>query len=129
MHLTGGRSAGLVLPLTAPIRLFADLVTVTAGTTVRDEILGDGDPTATSQAFVLQHSPLIYLPPDSSRAATGEHPERQRRRGSLDGGACLCRPAAGRQRVRGERAPGREHPGPASATGSTAPACPWAPAT
>ena len=30
---------------------------------MRNEILGDGDPTAASQAFVLQHSPLIYLPP------------------------------------------------------------------
>jgi hypothetical protein len=43
--------------------LLANLVPVSRGTTVPAETLGDGDPTALSQAFVLQHSPLIYLPP------------------------------------------------------------------
>jgi len=52
-------------PLTAPIRLLADLVPVTGGTTVRNEILGDGDPATANQSFVLQHSPLIYLPSSS----------------------------------------------------------------
>jgi hypothetical protein len=49
--------------LTAPIRMLADLVQVSRGTSVRDEILGDGDPTAAHQVFTLQHAPLIYLPP------------------------------------------------------------------
>jgi hypothetical protein len=63
-HLTEAKGQPcLVHPLVAPIRLFADLITVSRGTTVRDEILGNGDPATASQSFVLQHSPLIYLPP------------------------------------------------------------------
>ena len=58
-----GEPGPLDSPLNAPIRLLVNLVAVSQGTTVRNEILGDGDPTAASQAFVLQHSPLIYLPP------------------------------------------------------------------
>ena len=55
---------GVLSPaLRAPIRLLADLVPVSRGTTVAAETLGDGDPAAASQAFALQHSPLIYLPP------------------------------------------------------------------
>lgn len=62
MPADGG--SGAVTPaLRAPIRLLADLVTVSRGTTVRSEVLGDGDPAAAGQAFVLQHSPLTYLPP------------------------------------------------------------------
>jgi hypothetical protein len=57
---------GLTLPLIAPIRLFADLITISRGTSVQDEILGSGAPAAASQSFVLQHSPLIYLPPEKS---------------------------------------------------------------
>ena len=49
-------------PLQAPIMLLADLVPVSGGTTVAAEVLGDGDATAASQAFTLQHSPLVYLP-------------------------------------------------------------------
>lgn len=58
-----GGSATLDSPLRPPIRLLANLVHISRGTTVPLEILGDGDPAAASQAFVLQHSPLIYLPP------------------------------------------------------------------
>ena len=58
-----GEPGPLDSPLSAPIRLLVNLVAISRGTTVRNEILGDGDPTAASQAFVLQHSPLIYLPP------------------------------------------------------------------
>ena len=55
---------GVLSPeLRAPIRLLADLVPVSRGTTVAAETLGDGNPAAVSQAFTLQHSPLIYLPP------------------------------------------------------------------
>jgi hypothetical protein len=49
--------------LTAPVRLLVALVAVSRGTTVASEILGDGDPTVADQAFILQYSPLIYLPP------------------------------------------------------------------
>src|SRR5271165_5077559 len=56
--------------LTAPVRLLVALVPVSRGTTVASEILGDGDPTATGQAFVLQQSPLIYLPPADDPVST-----------------------------------------------------------
>ncbi len=55
---------GVLSPeLRAPIRLLADLVPVSRGTTVAAETLGNGDPTAAGQTFALQRSPLIYLPP------------------------------------------------------------------
>ena len=57
-----GTKQDLKPPLMAPIRLFVDLVNVSRGTSVRDEILGSGDPAAANQTFVLQHFPLIYLP-------------------------------------------------------------------
>jgi hypothetical protein len=47
--------------LTLPVRLLWNLVEVTEGKTVKDEVLGDGDPTAAGQTFVLQKSPLTYL--------------------------------------------------------------------
>jgi hypothetical protein len=58
-----GRSGPLHPALRSPIRLLADLVAVSRGATVRSEVLGDGDPTAASQAFTLRQSPLVYLPP------------------------------------------------------------------
>jgi hypothetical protein len=47
--------------LTLPLRLLWNLVDVTEGKTVKDEVLGGGDPTAAGQTFVLQKSPLTYL--------------------------------------------------------------------
>jgi hypothetical protein len=58
-----GRSGALSPALRAPIRLLAALVPASRGTTVAAETLGDGNPAAARQAFALQHSPLIYLPP------------------------------------------------------------------
>jgi len=58
-----GRPGALNPALRAPVRLLADLVPVSRGTTVPAETLGDGNPAAAGQAFTLQHSPLIYLPP------------------------------------------------------------------
>jgi hypothetical protein len=56
--------SGVLSPgLRAPIQLLADLVPASRGTTVAAETLGDGSPAAARQAFALQHSPLIYLPP------------------------------------------------------------------
>jgi hypothetical protein len=56
--------SGVLSPgLRAPIRLLADLVPASRGTTVAAETLGDGNPAAARQAFALRHSPLIYLPP------------------------------------------------------------------
>jgi hypothetical protein len=62
LEASGGTSGSLESPLTAPIRLLANLVAVSQGTTVQGEVLGNGDPTAAGQTFTLQHSPLIYLP-------------------------------------------------------------------
>jgi hypothetical protein len=58
-----GGSRALSPALIAPVRLLADLVPVSRGTTVPAETLGDGNPAAAGQAFTLQRSPLIYLPP------------------------------------------------------------------
>ena len=63
LNQADGASGDLDSPLSAPIRLLANLVQVSRGATVPSEILGDGDPTAASQVFVLRHSPLIYMPP------------------------------------------------------------------
>jgi hypothetical protein len=68
--VNGGSSTALDPPLTAPIRLLANLVPVSRGTTVREEILGNGDPATASQSFVLQHAPLIYLPPQGDNPPT-----------------------------------------------------------
>ena len=66
-------------PLQAPIVLLADLVQVSAGTTVQGEVLGDGDATAASQVFTLQHSPLVYLQRPATRRPAGQHAERHGR--------------------------------------------------
>jgi hypothetical protein len=47
--------------LTAPLRVLFDLLTVSRGKTVANEILGSGDATIAGQEFVLQKSPLTYL--------------------------------------------------------------------
>ncbi|HET7504591.1 MAG TPA: hypothetical protein VFK02_26395 [Kofleriaceae bacterium] len=47
--------------LTLPLRLLFNLFDVTEGKTVTGEVLGDGDPTAAGQAFVLGKSPVTYL--------------------------------------------------------------------
>ena len=62
LHPAEGNSDQLSTKLEAPIRLFANIVRVSRGTTVRAEILGNGDPAKASQSFVLQHSPLVYVP-------------------------------------------------------------------
>ena len=47
--------------LTLPLRLLYNVISVTAGKTVTNEVLGDGDATVASQSFTLQKSPLTYL--------------------------------------------------------------------
>ncbi len=66
----GGPAGALDRPLRAPVRLLADLVPVSRGTTAAAEVLGDGDPSVAGQAFTLQYAPLVYLPP----AAPGGDP-------------------------------------------------------
>ncbi len=47
--------------LTSPLRALFNLLPVSRGQTVLNEILGSGDATAAGQEFVLQKSPLTYL--------------------------------------------------------------------
>lgn len=65
---TGGPSLlgleGLVGPpanLVAPLNVLFNLLSVSRGKTVSNEVLGSGDATATGQEFILQKSPLTYL--------------------------------------------------------------------
>jgi len=65
----GGTSTNLELTglpdppvsLTPPLRVLFDLLSVSRGKTVPNEILGSGDATVAGQEFVLQKSPLTYL--------------------------------------------------------------------
>ena len=69
--VTGGNNGTLALArsdataaafsLTAPLRLFVDLVDVSRGKTVAGEQLGTGDASAGGQTFTLAKSPLTYL--------------------------------------------------------------------
>jgi hypothetical protein len=47
--------------LALPLRLLFNVINVTAGKTVINEVLGSGDATLASQSFTLQKSPLTYL--------------------------------------------------------------------
>jgi hypothetical protein len=47
--------------LTPPLNVLFDLLAVSRGKTVANEILGSGDATVAGQEFVLQKSPLTYL--------------------------------------------------------------------
>lgn len=47
--------------LLPPLSVLFNLLSVSRGKTVRNEILGSGDATAAGQEFVLQKSPLTYL--------------------------------------------------------------------
>lgn len=55
--------------LRAPIKAYGNVLHVTRGETVEDEVLGDGDPSRPYQTFQLAKSPLTYLP--SSVAPSG----------------------------------------------------------
>ena len=48
-------------PLQVPLRLLFDIVTVSRGTTVTNEVLGSGNAALANQSFTLQKSPLTYL--------------------------------------------------------------------
>jgi hypothetical protein len=63
-------SSDNVPPLTLPLRLLFNVIDVTAGKTVTNEVLGNGDATAASQSFTLQKSPVTYLKGTSSSAPT-----------------------------------------------------------
>jgi len=48
--------------LKTPLRVLENVIQLTRGKTVASEILGVGDATIANQEFVLQKSPLTYLP-------------------------------------------------------------------
>lgn len=54
------------LNLKPPLQLFFNLLPVSRGETVNDEILGSGNASIAGQEFVLQKSPLTYLLSDES---------------------------------------------------------------
>ncbi len=53
------------VPLHAPLRLLFNLLSVSRGQTVANEVLGSGDASLDGQEFALQKGPLTYLPGDS----------------------------------------------------------------
>jgi hypothetical protein len=55
--------------LTAPFRLFVDLVAVSRGKTVANETLGTGDAGVGGQTFMLAKAPLTYLAKGAGRAS------------------------------------------------------------
>jgi hypothetical protein len=60
-------------PLAAPVRVWMNLLPVSRGQTVAREVLGRGDARLLGQEFVLQKSPLTYLPvpdPETGRGFT-----------------------------------------------------------
>jgi len=48
-------------PLTAPVNVLFNLLSVSRGKSVTNEVLGSGDATVAAQEFVLKNSPLTYL--------------------------------------------------------------------
>jgi len=52
----------LPVALTPPLRVLFNLLPVSRGKTIVNEILGSGDASVAGQEFVLQKSPLTYLP-------------------------------------------------------------------
>ena len=90
------RAAGPDQPagtLQAPLRLLWDLVTVTRGASVRDEVLGTGDAQRAGQDFTLAKSPVTYLADDARpvRRRLLQHRRADRRRAVLDRGADAVR--------------------------------------
>ncbi len=55
-------TSSATVPLALPLRLLFNVIGVTAGKTVTNEVLGNGDGTAASQSFTLAKLPLTYLP-------------------------------------------------------------------
>jgi hypothetical protein len=59
--LVGLPSPGATTPLVGPLRALLNLLPVSRGQTVENEILGSGDPTVAGQEFTLARSPVTYL--------------------------------------------------------------------
>lgn len=63
--------SGTDTTLQAPLRMLWDLVTVTRGATVRDEVLGSGDATQPGQDFTLAKAPVTFLTDFPGRSGDG----------------------------------------------------------
>jgi hypothetical protein len=57
--------AAIATPLAVPLQLLLDVVPVSRGTTVSDEVLGSGNAALVNQSFTLSKSPLTYLEGDN----------------------------------------------------------------
>jgi hypothetical protein len=57
--------------LVPPLNVLFNLLSVSRGKTVNNEVLGSGDATAAGQEFALQKSPLTYLQSGDSTSGTG----------------------------------------------------------
>lgn len=57
--------------LQEPLRVLFNTLVLTCGKTVANEVLGSGDASIAGQEFVLQKSPLTYLPDTDSPSAQG----------------------------------------------------------
>lgn len=69
MQLTGLPSPPLAL--VSPLNVLLNLLSVTRGKTVANEILGSGDATVAGQEFVIKNSPLTYLLSADSTSGSG----------------------------------------------------------
>ncbi|MEE6179634.1 hypothetical protein [Mycobacterium sp. 050134] len=63
--------SGTDTTLVAPLRMLWDLITVTRGATVRNELLGSGDASQPGQDFTLSKKPVTFLADYPGRSADG----------------------------------------------------------
>lgn len=56
--------------LRVPVKAYGNVVHITRGETIENEVLGDGDQSQPYQTFHLARSPLTYLPSDTPRGIT-----------------------------------------------------------
>ena len=69
--LAPSQGSGLVVPLDPPATVYANVVTVTRGETVPNELLGTGDGSVANQVFTLKKKPLTYLQVPTSADPNG----------------------------------------------------------
>jgi hypothetical protein len=71
LTVTSADPVATVPALQAPLRVLWDLIDVSRGKTVRDELLGTGDATQAGQDFVLAKLPVTYLADAPGRSGDG----------------------------------------------------------
>lgn len=69
--LTPNQGSGLLAPLDPPATVYANVVTVTRGETVPQELLGVGDASVANQTFTLKKKPLTYVSVATSAEPNG----------------------------------------------------------